>query len=226
MERITILIPIYNEKETLLKILEKISTVNFNLEKEIILIDDCSDDGTKDLYKNLPYKIFYHSKNQGKGAAIRTGIREATGDLIIIQDADLEYDPQDYVKLVQILIENNADMVYGSRLLSSTKNKFLLHSYLANQFLSFLTRILYKTSVSDMETCYKVFRSSKIKNIHLNANRFDFEPEITAKLLKNGAKYLESPISYNARTKNEGKKICWLDGLQAVWTLIKYRYID
>ena len=162
----------------------------------------------------------------GKGAAIKTGIKEASGDIIVIQDADLEYNPQDYVKLVQLLIENDADMVYGSRLSVLGNNNFLLLSFLANQFLSLLTRILYKTPVSDMETCYKVFRADKIKNLKLNAARFDFEPEVTAKLLKNGAKYLESPISYNARKKSEGKKIGWKDGLQALWTILRYKFMD
>jgi len=226
MNKISILIPVFNEKENLLKVLAKVEALNFNMEKEIILIDDCSTDGTRDLYKDLPYKILLQDKNQGKGAAVRVGIKEASGNIIIIQDADLEYNPKDYIKLVQILIDNDADMVYGSRLSAPKNNNFLLLSFLANNFLSFLTRILYKTHVSDMETCYKVFRSDKIKDIKLNANRFDIEPEITAKILKNGAKYLESPISYNARKKNEGKKIGWKDGVQAVWTLFKYRFLE
>ena len=226
MDKISILIPVFNEKENLLQILEKVKVVNFDMEKEIIIIDDFSTDGTRDLYNGLPYKILYHDKNLGKGAAIKTGIKEASGDIIVIQDADLEYNPQDYVKLVQLLIENDADMVYGSRLSVLGNNNFLLLSFLANQFLSLLTRILYKTPVSDMETCYKVFRADKIKNLKLNAARFDFEPEVTAKLLKNGAKYLESPISYNARKKSEGKKIGWKDGLQALWTILRYKFMD
>lgn len=225
MDKISILIPVFNEKDNLLKVLEKVEAVDFQIEKEIILIDDFSTDGTRELYKNLPYKIVYHDSNQGKGAAIRTGIKEASGSIIIIQDADLEYSPEDYVKLVQLLKDENADIVYGSRLLSK-QNKFLLLSYIANQVLSLLTRILFKTKVTDMETCYKVFKAELLKSIEIKSNRFDFEPEITAKLLKKGVKYLEAPISYSARKKEEGKKIGWRDGVQAIWTLIKYRIMD
>ena len=150
---------------------------------------------------------------------------EATGDIIIIQDADLEYNPEDYIPLVELVKDDKADVVYGSRLSNNQNNgKFLLLSYLANQFLSFLTRLLYKTSITDMETCYKVFRSDFIKDIKIESNRFDFEPEITAKILKKGARYLEAPISYNARNESEGKKIGWKDGVHAIITLLKYRF--
>lgn len=225
MEKLTILIPVFNEKNSLLELLKKVEEVDFELEKEIILIDDFSTDGTRDLYSQIPYKVLYHDKNMGKGAALRTGLKEATGDIIIIQDADLEYNPSDYAPLVKIVKTGGADVVYGSRL-SDTRNqgKFLFLSYLANVTLSFITRILFNTYITDMETCYKVFRADVIKDITIESNRFDFEPEITAKVLKKGVRYVESPISYNARTNEEGKKIGWKDGVQAIWTLIKYRF--
>ena len=225
MNKISILIPVYNERNTLLEILKQVEAVDFGLEKEIILIDDYSTDGTKDIYKELSYKILYHQKNMGKGAALRTGFNAATGDIIIIQDADLEYNPADYKPLVDLIKNNEADVVYGSRL-ADTRNqgKFLLLSYLANVTLSFMTRILYGTFLTDMETCYKAFRADFIKGITIESNRFDFEPEITAKILKKKARFREIPISYNARQESEGKKITWKDGVQAIFTLLKYRF--
>lgn len=225
MNKISILIPVYNERNTLLEILKQVEAVDFGLDKEIILIDDFSTDGTKELYKDLNYKILYHEKNMGKGAALRTGFNAATGDIIIIQDADLEYNPADYKPLVELIKNNEADVVYGSRL-ADTRNqgKFLLLSYLANVTLSFMTRILYGTFLTDMETCYKAFRADFIKGITIESNRFDFEPEITAKILKKKARFREIPISYNARQESEGKKITWKDGVQAIFTLLKYRF--
>lgn len=225
MNKITILVPVYNEKKSLPEILKRIDSVDFGLEKEIILIDDYSTDGTRDLYAELPYKVLYHERNMGKGAALRTGLRAATGDIIIIQDADLEYNPEDYKSLVELIIKDTADVVYGSRLADTRNNgKFLLLSYLANVTLSLMTRILYGTYMTDMETCYKAFRADVIKDITIESNRFDFEPEITAKVLKKGVRFMEAPISYNARTEEEGKKIGWKDGVQAIWTLLKYRF--
>ena len=225
MQKISILIPVYNEKNSLLELLNRVESVDFQLEKEIILIDDCSTDGTRELYKNLPYKVLYHTRNKGKGAALRTGLREATGDIIIIQDADLEYNPKDYKPLVELIRTNCADVVYGSRLADSRNSgNFLLMSFIGNTVLSMLTRLLYGAYMTDMETCYKAFRADVIKNIEIESDRFDFEPEITAKVLKKGVRYMESPISYNARTAEQGKKITWKDGLQAVWTLFKYRF--
>ena len=227
MKSISILIPVYNEKDTLLDILKLIEEVDFGLDKEIILIDDCSTDGTKELYKNLPYKVLYHNSNKGKGASLKTGIKAATGDIILIQDADLEYNPKDYIPLVEIIKNNEADVVYGSRLANASNNKnFLLLSYIANITLTFLTQILFRTKLTDMETCYKAFRADILKNIEINATRFEFEPEITAKILKRNLRFKELPITYNARGASQGKKITWLDGVQAIFALVKYRFFD
>ena len=225
MKKISVLIPVYNEKDFLIELLKRVEAVDFGLEKEIILIDDFSTDGTRDIYKDLQYKIIYHKRNMGKGASLRDGIKEADGDIIIVQDADLEYNPSDYIPLVELIKNNEADVVYGSRFSGNNKN-FLILSFLANKFLTLLTQILYKTTLTDMETCYKAFKSEVIKNIEIKSNRFDFEPEITAKVLKQGVSFKELPISYNARKNSEGKKINWKDGVQAIFTLIKYKFYD
>lgn len=227
MKKVSILIPVFNEKKFLLEILKRVEAVDFELEKEIILIDDYSTDGTQNLYKDLPYKILYHSHNQGKGAALRTGIEAATGDIIIIQDADLEYNPEDYKELVKLIKSNCADAVYGSRLADSRNSEnFLFLSFLANKVLTMITRLLFGTDLTDMETCYKAFRADILKSIQIKSNRFDFEPEITAKILKRGVRFMETPISYNARKTKHGKKIGWKDGIQAIFALIKYRLFD
>ena len=228
MNKITILIPVYNEFETLRKILEKVENADFcGLEKEIILIDDCSTDGTKDIYPSLPYKVLYHDVNQGKGAALRDGFKEATGDIIIIQDADLEYDPVDYKDLIQLILDNKADVAYGSRLNGGKPSRaFMFHHLLGNKLLTFVTNVLYNTTLTDMETCYKAFRADFIKDIEIKSNRFDFEPEITAKVLKKGARLYELSISYYGREFAEGKKITWKDGFHAFWALIIFRCID
>jgi len=228
LNKISILIPVFNEVNTLQKILEKVENTDFcNLEKEIILIDDGSFDGTKDLYKNLPYKVLYHEKNMGKGAALRTGFKEATGDIVVIQDADLEYEPKDYQELIQLILDDKADVAYGTRLTGVKPSRaFMFHHLLGNKFLTLLTNILYNTTLTDMETCYKAFKRSFLNGIEIKSNRFDFEPEITAKVLKQGARIYELPISYYGREYNEGKKITWKDGFSAIWTLVKYRFTD
>ena len=228
MNKITILIPIYNEVDTLRAILEKVENADFcGLEKEIILIDDCSTDGTKEIYPSLPYKVLYHDVNQGKGAALRDGFKEATGDIIVIQDADLEYDPVDYKDLIKLILENKADVAYGSRLNGGKPSRaFMFHHLLGNKLLTFVTNVLYNTTLTDMETCYKAFRADFIKDIEIKSNRFDFEPEITAKVLKKGARLYELSISYYGREFSEGKKITWKDGFHALWALIKFRFID
>lgn len=228
MNKITVLIPVYNEVETLRAILEKVENADFcGLEKEIILIDDCSDDGTKDIYPSLPYKVLYHDVNQGKGAALRDGFKEATGDIIIIQDADLEYDPVDYKDLIKLILDNKADVAYGSRLNGGKPSRaFMFHHLIGNKLLTLVTNILYNTTLTDMETCYKAFRADFIKDIEIKSNRFDFEPEITAKVLKKGARLYELSISYYGREFSEGKKITWKDGFHALWALIKFRFVD
>lgn len=227
MDKITVLIPVYNEKESVLELVKKVEETDLGLEKEIILIDDCSTDGTRELYPKINHKVLYHEKNMGKGAALRTGLKEASGDVIIIQDADLEYNPEDYIPLVKLILEDKTDVVYGSRLLDNRNSKsFLFLSFIANKTLTLITNLLFRAKLTDMETCYKAFRSEFIKNINIKSNRFDFEPEITAKVLKQNVRFAELPISYNGRAFNEGKKITWVDGAQAIWTLIKYRFSD
>lgn len=230
MKKITILIPVFNEINTLEQILQKVEQTDFcALEKEVILIDDFSTDGSREILKGLEnkYKVFYHQKNLGKGAAIRTGFENATGDIVVIQDADLEYDPADYEPLLKLILEDKADVVYGSRLSGAKPSRsFMFTHLLGNKVLTLLTNVLYNTTLTDMETCYKAFRSDFIKDIRIKSNRFDFEPEITAKVLKKGARLYELPISYYGREYNEGKKITWKDGLQAIWTLIKFRITD
>ena len=227
MNKISILIPVYNEKDSLLELLKRVESVDFGLEKEIILIDDFSTDGTKELYSQIPHKILYHEVNQGKGAALRTGLKEASGDIIIIQDADLEYNPEDYLPLVEHIKNDEADVVYGSRFADKrNRGNFLFLSFVANKTLTFMTQILFGTKLTDMETCYKAFKSEVIKDVEIKSNRFDFEPEITAKVLKKKVRFHELPISYNARTNDEGKKIGWKDGVQAIFALVKFRLFD
>jgi len=230
MNKITILIPVFNEVNTLRTILQKVEDANFcGLEKEIILIDDFSTDGTKEIFGELKdkYKILYHEKNMGKGAALRTGFEHATGDVVIIQDADLEYEPADYEPLIQLILDDKADVAYGSRFSGIKPSKaFMFTQLLGNKVLTLMTNILYRTTLTDMETCYKAFKSDFIKGIQIKSNRFDFEPEITAKVLKKGARLSELPISYYGREYEEGKKITWKDGVHAILALIKFRFVD
>lgn len=220
--KLSVIVPVYNEKNTLRQILDRVQAVPIN--KEIILVDDCSTDGTRELLNELQggnIRVFYHEKNQGKGAALRTGFQQASGDYVIVQDADLEYDPGEYPKLLQPILRGEADVVYGSRFAGQSKNMSGLHKF-GNRFLTLLTNLLFRTSITDMETCYKVFKTTTIQGIPIKSNRFDFEPEITAKILRKKLRILEIPISYHGRNFSEGKKISWRDGFSAVWTLVKY----
>lgn len=230
MKKISIIIPVYNEINTLDEILKKVENVNFGgLEKEIILVDDMSTDGTREHLRELEskYKIFYHDVNMGKGAAIRTGLEHITGDIMVIQDADLEYDPVDYEDLIKLIIDNRADVVYGSRLTGAKPSRsFMFTHWLGNKILTLTTNILYGATLTDMETCYKAFRTSFLEGIKIKSNRFDFEPEITAKVLKKRARLYELPISYYGREYSEGKKITWKDGVHAIIALIRFRFSD
>ena len=225
--KLSVIIPVYNEEATIQEILKQVRAVN--LAREIIVVDDGSTDGTRQLLKqeeNQPGTIvLYHDHNQGKGAAVRTGFDHATGDILLIQDADLEYDPRDYPVLVRPIEEGRVKVVYGSRFLGPRKAMMFWHM-LGNKFLTLLTNVLYNAILSDMETCYKVFRADVITGIPLRSRRFEFEPEITAKVLKRGHRIFEVPISYYGREYDEGKKISWRDGPKAMWTLIKYRFVD
>ncbi len=230
MNKVSILIPVYNEINTLEKILEKVEQASFaGLEKEIILVDDCSTDGTREILKNLEgkYKVLYHEYNQGKGAALRTAFSAVTGDIAVIQDADLEYDPNDYEGVIKLILDGDADVAYGSRFLDLTHSKTVVQvNFFANKLLTLMSNILFGAKLTDMETCYKAFRTEFIKDIQIKSNRFDFEPEITAKVLKKKARLKEAPITYHGRTFEEGKKITWKDGLHAVFALIKFRFTD
>ena len=229
--KLSIIIPAYNEEKSILDVINKVKKVNLgDITKEIIIVDDFSTDNTKKILAELKddSKIFFHQKNQGKGTAIRTALKHATGDIIIIQDADMEYNPEEYPKLLKPIIENQTKVVYGSRLAAirkNLKNMYKLH-YFGNMFLTVMTNILYGTKITDMETGYKVFRKEVIENMELKARRFDFEPEITAKILKRGYKIIEIPINFVGRKFDEGKKITWKDGIKAFYYLVKYRFVD
>lgn len=230
--KLSVIIPVYNEVNTLMILLDRVRAVE-GIEKEIILVDDFSTDGTRNLYPQLTGvvdKIILHNQNQGKGAAIRTGIQHATGDYTIIQDADLEYDPQEFHIMLQPVIENQADVVYGSRFQSGRPHRVLYfwHS-VGNKFLTLLSNMFTNLNLTDMETCYKLIRTDLFKAINIEQNRFGFEPEITAKLARMNIRIFEVGISYDGRSYAEGKKIGWRDGFQALWCIVKYsrgRYRD
>jgi glycosyltransferase involved in cell wall biosynthesis len=226
--RLSVIIPCYNEKGTVEEIVRRVRAVG--LAHEIILVDDGSTDGTRDVLARMDtgddLKIVLHERNLGKGAAVRTGFKNATGDVFLIQDADLEYDPREYPVLLKPIEEGISKVVYGSRFLGGPRKAMFFWNMVANRTLTLVTNVLYNAILSDIETCYKVFRAEVIRDIPLRARRFDFEPEITAKILKRGHRIYEVPISYNGREWEEGKKITWRDGVIAMWILFRYRFTD
>lgn len=229
--KLSIVIPIYNEAKHLEEILRQINAVEIGMEKELILVDDCSTDGTREILEKLQNsaentaKIFYHEINRGKGATLRTGFQHITGEITLIQDADLEYDPQDYPKLLEPILANKADVVYGSRFMGG-RQEGLLRSYLANRFLTFLSNLVNGTKLTDMETCYKVIKTDILKDISLCSDRFGFEPEITAKLAKRKCNIVDVPISYRGRDYHEGKTVSWKDGVAAVFHILRFRFFS
>jgi glycosyltransferase involved in cell wall biosynthesis len=227
--KLSIIMPVYNERNTIQEILRRVRAVDLGeISKEIIAVDDGSTDGTLDILKleeDSTTRVMKHDRNQGKGAAIRTALPNATGDMIVIQDADLEYEPDDYRVLIAPILKKKAFVVYGSRFTGEHRNMLFWHM-LGNKFLSLITNVLYNTTLTDMETCYKMFAREAIEGVKISSDRFDFEPEITAKMLKKKIRIYEVPISYAGREYEEGKKITWRDGFRALYTLIKYRFVD
>ena len=224
---ISVVMPVFNEEETIEEIVSRVLASPLKI--ELIAVDDGSTDGSRGILKRLSeqhgFTLMLQEENQGKGAAVRRGFKETTGDIVIIQDADLEYSPEEYPDLIDLILEGKADAVYGSRFLGRHRAFLYLH-YLGNRFLTFITNVLYNTILTDMETCFKAIRGDIVRGLKLREKRFGIEPEITAKLFKKGCRVYEVPITYQGRGYEEGKKISWRDGLRAVWVLFKYRFTD
>jgi glycosyltransferase involved in cell wall biosynthesis len=227
IKKLSVIVPVFNERNTVAEIVRRMRAVDLPVDREIVVVDDGSDDGTRDVLTQLAdstVRIVKHGENRGKGAAIRTGLENSTGDAVLVQDADLEYDPEDWPKLLAPILKGRARVVYGSRFTGERRNMLFLH-WVGNRFLSLVTNVLYNSTLSDMETCYKLFQRDVLDGVQLRANRFDFEPEFTAKVLRRGIRIYEVPISYAGRELHEGKKITWRDGISALWTLVKYRFV-
>jgi len=227
--KVSVVIPVYNEVSTIREIVVRVQAVDLN--KEIIIVDDGSTDGTREQLQKITLshenvRVLYHDRNQGKGAALRTGFEAATGDIVIIQDADLEYDPLEYPVLLEPILDGRADIVYGSRFLGGPHRVLFFWHYLGNKFLTLLSNALTNLNLTDMETCYKVFRREVLSNIQLKSNRFGFEPEFTAKIAKKDFRIYETSISYSGRTYAEGKKIGWKDGVKAIFAIVWFRFFD
>jgi glycosyltransferase involved in cell wall biosynthesis len=230
LRKLSVVVPVYNERNTLVEIVRRMRAVELpdSVEREIIVVDDGSDDGTRDVLKQLgdsTVHVILHDRNKGKGAAVRTGFAVATGDYVLVQDADLEYDPEDWPRLLAPVLRGRSRVVYGSRFTGERRNMLFFH-WIGNRFLSLTTNVLFNTTLSDMETCYKLIDRNLIEEIHLRADKFDIEPEITAKILRRGVRIYEVPISYAGREFEDGKKITWRDGFAALRTLVKYRFRD
>lgn len=227
--KLSVVIPVYNEVQTIKEIVARVQAVE--LEKEIIIVDDYSTDGTREhlrevnqVHENL--KVLYHDHNQGKGAALRTGFQAITGDVVIIQDADLEYDPREYPHLLAPIVDGRADVVYGSRFLGGPHRVLFFWHYVGNKFLTLISNMFTNLNLTDMETCYKVFKREILNEITVKSNRFGFEPEFTAKIARKGFRIYETSISYSGRTYAEGKKIGWKDGIKAIFAILWFRFFD
>lgn len=225
--KISVVMPVYNEKDTINEILDVVKSVP--LPKEIIVVDDYSTDGTREILQDIDdpdIRIFYHEENKGKGAALASGFEQVRGDIVIIQDADLEYNPREYFGLIRPILEGKADVVYGSRFIGESHRVLLFWHYLGNRFLTLLSNTFTNLNLTDMETCYKAFRAGLLEDITIRSKRFGVEPELTAKFAKKHCRIYEIPISYSGRDYSEGKKIGWKDGVSAIWNIIKFRFVD
>ena len=228
--RLSVVMPVYNEKAFVKGIIEKVLSVHLpGIERELIVVNDCSKDGTREVLESLDLpgvRVFHHEQNRGKGAALRTGFAQATVDIILVQDADMEYNPEEYPVLLKPILDGHADVVYGSRFLSGPHRVHLFWHMVGNKILTLLSNMMSNLNLTDMETCYKVFRRDVLRGITLRSDRFGFEPEFTLKVARGGWRVYEVPISYHGRDYAEGKKIGWKDGVSAVYTIIKYRLMD